>query len=65
MTEREEQLTKNNDVLQAQIEKLTNQVQLLTEQVDYFTRKLFLPSREKSKVPENQLSLFHLEEDFF
>ena len=70
MTDLEKHLTKTNDILLNQIEKLTSQTEIqtqeikrLSEQIQYLTKKLYGKSSEKSaKTSDEQLSLF---EDFF
>ena len=53
-----ELLKKENKELLAKIDQQTLQIQQLTEQLEYLLKKLYGSSSEKSKISENQLSLF-------
>lgn len=53
-----ELLKKENKELLAKIDQQTLQIQQLTKQLEYLLKKLYGSSSEKSKISENQLSLF-------
>ncbi|MGL4373223.1 MAG: IS66 family transposase zinc-finger binding domain-containing protein, partial [Turicibacter sp.] len=63
LMEQNKELTEQNKRLFAQNEELLHQVRHLTEQVQYMNKKLFGSSSEKTKVDDNQISLW--EDSFF